>query len=464
MGTFNVQHPVNTLSAQQSEVSLKLQIANVTRILEGHEEKLRALDDELNTHSNQRLQYELLSSICTSLDKLDEMGASDLFWGKESTGYSPETQLRRVRDGVAEFEHKIAAIEKLRSGVQADIDKESMALRLLNDELAELEEEAERASNEFAVVREAAVLPFRPLLMPWSSHREDEKRYRKVMLIVLFFVILSGIAVVLLKAPPEKHEEEVIPENLAELVVKKKPEPKPVAQKPAETKADSAPPAGATQLPADVQQARASAETKGVLALKSGFADLMGDSSDSAKMGANAHVTSSGNAAAGDSPQRSVIGSQAAGGSGGINTAGLSRQGVGTGSGGRSITGGGVKLARVESATGAGMADDRPLSKGAGPSRTDEEIQIVFDRYKAALYRIYNRELRNDPTLRGKMVLRITIEPDGRVSACSVKSTDLASPALSKDIVDRVLNFNFGPKAGVPALTILYPIDFLPAS
>jgi len=110
------------------------------------------------------------------------------------------------------------------------------------------------------------------------------------------------------------------------------------------------------------------------------------------------------------------------------------------------------------------VADDRPLSKGAGPSRTDEEIQIVFDRYKAALYRIYNRELRNDPTLRGKMVLRITIDPDGHVSACSVKSTDLASPVLSKDIVDRVLNFNFGSKAGVPALTILYPIDFLPAS
>ena len=315
-------------------------------------------------------------------------------------------------------------------------------------------------SCDFEIVREV-VLPYRPLLMPWSKDGEDERRYRKIMLIVLFFVMLLGIAVTLLREPPKKKEEEVIPEHIAELVVKKKPEPKPVEQKPSETKTDNATP---QQAPTDKQQARASAETKGVLALKSGLADLMGDSSESAKMGANARVTNSGNVAAGDAPQRSVIGSQAAGGSGGINTADLSRQGAGSGSGGKSITGGGVRIARVESATGAGMADDRPLSKGAGPSRTDEEIQIVFDRYKAALYRIYNRELRNDPTLRGKMVLRITIEPDGRVSACSVKSTDLASPALSKDIVDRVLNFNFGPKAGVPALTILYPIDFLPAS
>jgi hypothetical protein len=30
-------------------------------------------------------------------------------------------------------------------------------------------------------------------------------------------------------------------------------------------------------------------------------------------------------------------------------------------------------------------------------------------------------------------------------------------------IVARVKRFNFGPKDGVPAITILYPIDFLPA-
>ena len=88
----------------------------------------------------------------------------------------------------------------------------------------------------------------------------------------------------------------------------------------------------------------------------------------------------------------------------------------------------------------------------------------MFDRYKAALYRIYNRELRTNPSLRGKMILRITIEPGGEVSACRVESTDLASATLTAEVVDRVKKFNFGPKAGVPRLTILYPIDFLPAS
>ena len=62
------------------------------------------------------------------------------------------------------------------------------------------------------------------------------------------------------------------------------------------------------------------------------------------------------------------------------------------------------------------------------------------------------------------MILRITIEPDGEVSACKIESTDLASAVLSTEIVERVRKFNFGVKDGVPKITILYPIDFLPAA
>lgn len=457
-----------TSKALRNEASIQRKITDVSHTLEGHEEKLRALNNELDRLANQRIQFQLLGTICTSLEKLDEMGASELFWGRESTGYSPEKQLQRVRDGVAEFEQKITAIETQRSTVQADIEKGWAALRMLNDELAEMEEEAERLRNEFVIVREAEVLPFRPLIMPWAELREDTQRYRKIRLIVLLFGLLLAIGVTLLKAPAGKQKEEEIPERLAELVVKKKPEPKPIEQKPAEASTSNTSTGNATPMTSE-QQARASAETKGVLALKSGFADLMGDSNDSAKMGASARVARGGNAATGDSPQRSVIGSQAVGGSGGINTAGLSRQGAGTGNGTGSGGGnrlGGVGFSRVTTniGSGGGGGDGRPLSSGPGPSRTDEEIQIVFDRYKAALYRIYNRELRTNPLLKGKMMLRISIKPDGTVSLCKLESTNMDSPTLVKEVLARVEQFNFGAKEGVPITTILYPIDFLPAN
>ena len=108
---------------------------------------------------------------------------------------------------------------------------------------------------------------------------------------------------------------------------------------------------------------------------------------------------------------------------------------------------------------------DRPKARGGpGSARTDEEIQIVFDRYKASFYRLYNRELRNNPTLKGQMVLRLTIEPDGSVSMCVLQSSDMDAPDLAAQVVSRVKTMNFGAKEGVQAVTIVYPIDFLPAS
>jgi hypothetical protein len=98
-----------------------------------------------------------------------------------------------------------------------------------------------------------------------------------------------------------------------------------------------------------------------------------------------------------------------------------------------------------------------------GNARTDEEIQIVFDRHKASFYRLYHQQLRNDPTLKGQMVLRLTIEPDGSVSMCTLQSSDMKAPQLAAQVVDRVRAINFGAK-DVQALTIVYPIDFLPAA
>jgi len=156
-----------------------------------------------------------------------------------------------------------------------------------------------------------------------------------------------------------------------------------------------------------------------------------------------------------------MVTTQAPGSSGGINLAALSR-GVGGGGGGGQIAG--VQLTRASSTIGGSGGQDRPLSNGAGAGRTDEEIQIVFDRHKAALYRLYNRELRRDPTLQGQMVLRIRIEPDGSVSLCELQGTDMNAPNLSAQVLDRVRTFDFGAKEGIPAVTILYPIDFLPAA
>jgi hypothetical protein len=494
-----------TKSLQEKTLGLHEQtlgIEKVSRVLDNLEQRLAGLDAELDGCLSQGRKYQLLGTILNSLDELHAAGAVDLFWNCETTRYTPDDQLHRVRGHIAAFEEKVADIEIRRDQVQSEIDVETDKLRRLNSELVDIEEEAENLRHEFEVFRDPAEIPYRPLLMPWSRNGEDDRRYRKVLLASLLTSLSFGPLIFFFKPGHVAKQEPFIPEHVAQLVIKKKEEPpkpqgkrqdKPTdrtttasarSQQPTQQTSTDNSPSPAPAVPDTQQAARASAQSKGVLAHQNQFAGLL-DSPGPAKVGAEGAVSNTGQIAAGTATTRSLIGSQVSGGSGGINVGAISRDGdggggaggagTGTGGGGTGtgpgggrgggrIASGGVNVARVQSGTGTAVADARPLSNGAAPSRTDEEIQIVFDRYKAALYRIYNRELRNDPSLRGKMVLRLTIEPDGHVSACAVKSTDLASPALSADVVERVLKFDFGAKQGVPSITIVYPIDFLPAA
>ena len=204
--------------------------------------------------------------------------------------------------------------------------------------------------------------------------------------------------------------------------------------------------------------------TAGILKYKQQLASLAQDDI-SPRLGSEARYGAADEV--GLASSRSVLTTNTPGSSGGIDSGSLSRS-VG-GGGGRGGGGGGsgmpgVKVVRATSSI-APIGGDRPKARsGLGPSRTDEEIQIVFDRYKSAFYRDYNRELRRNPGLQGKMVLRLTIEPDGAVSMCQLQSTDMDASNLVAQVLSRVRAMNFGAKDGVQAVTIVYPIDFLPAT
>ena len=200
----------------------------------------------------------------------------------------------------------------------------------------------------------------------------------------------------------------------------------------------------------------------GILAFRDKFASLAKDKV-APRLGADAHYSQVD--AVGPASSRSTLTTNTPGASGGINVASLSRS-VGGGGGGGAGGGGGIQgvaVGRATSSIASIGGGERPVARGGpGASRTDEEIQIVFDRYKASFYRLYNRALRNDPTLKGQMVLRLTIQPDGSVSMCKLQSSDMNAPDLADQVVKIVLTINFGAKE-VQAVTISYPIDFLPA-
>ena len=430
--------------------------------------------EELKQLTNEQVKYSALSEISDQLDKLEESGGADLFWGDNHDHAMAAKHYQAIKRSIAEYDSRLAELQIKQKTREETIESLTAKINILNDDSIELKQHEEEVAEEYLIERERIQLPYRALNMPWNTDARDQKEFRKILLVVLFFTCLLGIIVPMWTIPvPDRIEVVEIPKRLAKLMLAKKapPPPPPVVKKKEEKKEEKKdekkkdkkiekPKKVEQPVPEKVVTKRKKVERAGLMAFKDDFADLISDTKD-VKLGAAAKISGAGKGSRAKTATRSLVTSGVGASSGGINTAALSRN---AGGGGKELAG--VGFSRVESSIGEGVyaGDDRPLSGGAGPSRTDEEIQIVFDRYKAALYRIYNRELRKNPTLQGKMVLRLTIEPDGSVSACAVDSSDMDAPSLNEGISARVRKFNFGAKDGVPSVTILYPIDFLPAS
>jgi TonB family protein len=156
--------------------------------------------------------------------------------------------------------------------------------------------------------------------------------------------------------------------------------------------------------------------------------------------------------------ERSMITSKAGSASTGINTAGMSRNTGGTGIAGRSTT----KVASPVANIGQAGASASRRGNSGKASRSREEIELVFDKNKGAIFALYNRALRADPSLEGKLVLRLTIAPSGQVTMCEVVSSELGDTDLERRLVQRIKLFRFEAR-DVEAITTTKPIDFFPA-
>jgi len=102
-----------------------------------------------------------------------------------------------------------------------------------------------------------------------------------------------------------------------------------------------------------------------------------------------------------------------------------------------------------------------PAGRVRGVSQ--EEIALVFDRNKGAIYALYGRALRDTPDLQGKLVLEFTIAPSGEVTDCHIVSSELKNAELESKIVARVKLFRFEAK-DVAAITTTKPIEFVPTT
>jgi TonB family protein len=294
---------------------------------------------------------------------------------------------------------------------------------------------------------------FRRFELPWSLEEESERKFKKLLRILLIIATLLAILIVLLpKRQTERMKPEDVRERVAQLIVEKPKPPPPPPPPPEEKKPEPEKPKPTEQKP--VEKPKPNVRNQGLLAMQDELAALRDQNLDLADPQMKAPVEDA-------RSERNLITSQAGRASGGINTANMAR---GFGGGAGAI--GTHTATAVSHGTGldpnAGGRVQRSGSSGKA-SRAREEVEIVFDRNKGALYALYGRALRDQPELAGKLVLEFTIAPSGEITMCRVVSSELKDPELEKKIVARVRLIRFKP-ADVEPLTVSKPIDFFPAA
>lgn len=310
-------------------------------------------------------------------------------------------------------------------------------------------------------------LAIRGFDLPWTRDPQVEQRFRRILGRTALVALLLSLLMPWLPLPePDTEAPPEVPERFARLMIERTPPPPPpvVAQEPEpEPVVEEAAPEQVVETPRPKPaeppkpSARERAASAGVMAFADTLADLRTHEAVAAA------TTAEGLAAgAGESQfnERSVVTARGGRASGGINTAGMSRNTGGTGLGGREVTQVASSLGGGGGGGGGGGASG---TGGDGlNARSREEIELVFDKNKAAIYALYNRALRSDPTLRGRLVLELTIAPSGEVTDCKIVSSELTDPEFERRLVARVKMFRFEDK-DVATVTTTKPIEFFPA-
>ena len=291
--------------------------------------------------------------------------------------------------------------------------------------------------------------------LAWDGDPVSSRRFRRILRILLVIVATLGVVFPLLPTPEPTAVETEVPPQLARIMIEKlKPPapPKPIAR-PRVTPRPSVKEA-VRPAPERADTARERAQ-RSIDKFKDQLADLRQQLSDTpaetknltGAVGAQSHA------------ERSLITAQAGEASAGITSAPMSR---GFGGGAGSLHG--TDAARVTSSImQSGLNAHSPANgRGGAAGRSEEEIAMVFDRNKGALYALYERALRTNPMLQGKLVLQFTISPSGVVTRCRVLSSELHDPALERAIVARVMLFSFKPEKVDPT-SANKTIDFFPA-
>lgn len=311
----------------------------------------------------------------------------------------------------------------------------------------------------------------------WSSGLEDRRYYWLQTFGLLVFVLLA-VAIPQLTVPKPAVLPPPPPPPLTQLVLPardippppeiKKEEPKPKPEEKPQEKPKEKPVEASKEPvkpPPSVDDAREKAEQSGLLALKDDLADLR-QAFDVDDTTASVKTTEAPEPAAtlerqtiAQTANQQFATQDAAAVTQNVGRVALSAQGATN-----------VKTSQLK-----GLADKDTVARnreaaaknaanasGKGTSgRSEAQIRQILEANKSSLYTLYNRALRQNPLLRGKVVFELMITPQGTVSAVKIVQSELGDAKLERQLQLRLQAVQFGP-ANVSLTRSQWTIEFLP--
>lgn len=127
-------------------------------------------------------------------------------------------------------------------------------------------------------------------------------------------------------------------------------------------------------------------------------------------------------------------------------------------------TSGGGNVALAEKGTATVRGGVSLSTPEVESSEVDREALAKFVRArKAAIQGCYEKELKRNPSLKGKVVVRFSISPSGRTKDIDIEENTLGNEAVASCIKTTIRGwvFPFKPESDVP---VAYPFVFSPAS
>lgn len=314
---------------------------------------------------------------------------------------------------------------------------------------------------------------YRKIALQWSPESQgDGRRFYSIFTLILILALLLSVFVANVTVPPKAKRAVDLPDRVAQYLSEK---PKPPPPPPAPPPPPPPPPVVEVKptvvrkqeeevkpLTEEEKVARDTAAQSGLIALSSELSDLLDSSAADTSVRGGLTEGSAKTEVASVSTDALLSGTPSATQT--VNDAEYVAQ-VGSsqlGSRERANVKQTLFKENEKGEVAAAGKTGKPSTARTGNVRSEEAISMVFDQNKASLFSIYNRERRNTPGLKGKLVLELTIAPDGSVISVRVVSSELNSPGLEQRILGRVKLFNFGP-GNVEPVKVTFPIEFLPS-